>query len=188
MKLKIGIFFTLLSLFISSNASELKTEKVRYKYTRVKQDRFYEDELHRENNFYNSATPSTNPNFVDYKVRDHQTLMLIAYELYSDFKKWRLIAKDNELTGSESLRKGLTLKIRKPLNPRVYPKGLPYIIRHKDTLGKISKKVYGKSRFWESIYSNNRDQIHHPDLIFAGFTLFYTKKPLIFKRHLATSQ
>ena len=43
-------------------------------------------------------------------------------------------------------------------------KGMPVI---------ISKKKYGTPVRWKSIWDNNKPMIKDPNLIFAGFTLYY---------------
>lgn len=139
---------------------------------------FFEREDHNENIVLRSIAGNSEE-FVYYEVQKHDTLMLIAFELYSSYSKWRDIFKDNAtaLNGSTDLSKVRNLRIRKPLNPRVYPKGLPYRIKKDDSLSKISRDVYGRMKYWPVIYENNRDQIPNPDLIFAGFLLFYPKSP-----------
>jgi len=51
--------------------------------------------------------------------------------------------------------------------------GNPYLIKSGDSLSLISKKVYGDWREWPAIHKNNPKQIRDPNLIFAGFTLYY---------------
>ncbi|PIP94727.1 MAG: hypothetical protein COW78_09545 [Bdellovibrio sp. CG22_combo_CG10-13_8_21_14_all_39_27] len=51
--------------------------------------------------------------------------------------------------------------------------GNPYLIKSGDSLSLISKKVYGDWREWPAIHKNNPQQIRDPNLIFAGFTLYY---------------
>jgi hypothetical protein len=113
--------------------------------------------------------------FVNYKANGHETLILIAYEFYSDYRKWKDISKDNEdiFAGDLTLKKDMIIKLRKPLNPSSSPKGRPYIIRKDETLSIISAKVYGDEDLWPAIYKNNREQIRFPNLIFPGFTIFY---------------
>ena len=42
-----------------------------------------------------------------------------------------------------------------------------------ETLGTISNKHYGVTKRWKDLYENNRPMIKDPNLIFAGFTLYY---------------
>lgn len=105
--------------------------------------------------------------------------MKLAFEFYSDFKRWKEIAKLNPGKYGEdfALKVGTRIRLKKPLKPASYPKGLPYLIKEDDCLSKISKKVYGRGFYWPTIYKNNPDQIKDPHQIFAGFTLFYPKTP-----------
>ena len=53
------------------------------------------------------------------------------------------------------------------------PNGTPYMVKTGDTLQIISMDKYGTTRKWKSIYENNRPLIRNPNLIFAGFTIYY---------------
>lgn len=112
---------------------------------------------------------------LEYQTKKNDTLMLIAFNIYGDYRKWREIAHLNEevLGGSYDLSHRPILKYRKPIRPYVPPMGEPYLIKRGDSLSFISKKVYGNWREWPAIYKNNSQQIRDPNLIFAGFTLYY---------------
>lgn len=189
---RIGIIFKTL-LFLSGtisyvNANEVVDLEPEYKVTKVKINPFFEDDIHLDNiRLQNIEADKMNPEFVYYTVQDNETLMLIAFELYSDFKAWRQIYKDNKnlLKGSDNIKTNMKLKLRTPLRPREYPRGLPYLIKPRDTLGKISNKIYGEKKFWKAIFNNNKDQIRNPDLIFAGFTLFYSRTPSLMSDQVA---
>lgn len=144
-----------------------------------------------ENTEYYNELPITDHNeeFVVYEVQSNETLMHVAFNLYSSIGKWRKIRKDNiKLLGkSVQLTPGMKLKIRKPLNIFQYPKGHPYLIRDGDTLTKISNKVYGVRQFWRQIYLNNTQLIKDPDLIFAGFTIFYPPMDRPKKKYLTST-
>lgn len=121
----------------------------------------------------------------EYQAKKGDTLMLIAFSIYGDIKRWREIyALNEELIGSANgfydLSHRPILRYRKPLTPYIPPSGNPYLIKGGDSLSLISKKVYGNWREWLTIYQNNPSQISNPDLIFAGFTLYYPalKKPV----------
>ena len=43
-----------------------------------------------------------------------------------------------------------------------------YTIEHGDTLSSISKRFYGKAKFWSQIFDANRDVIDNADRIFPG--------------------
>ena len=103
-----------------------------------------------------------------------ETLMLMAFNIYGDYTKWKLIRDLNPGVDINNLRAGQKIKYQVPNRPFTWsPNGQPYLIKRGDTLGKISRSKYGTSKKWRSIYENNRPMIKNPDLIFAGFTLYY---------------
>lgn len=112
-----------------------------------------------------------------YKVKESsETLMLIAFELYGDFKYWKSLASLNSdvLDPPYALRKGLNLKYYEPKTNFVYrPDGLPFLIKRGHSLSKISDIVYENWRRWPEIHENNLPLIHDPNKIYAGFTLYY---------------
>ena len=52
-------------------------------------------------------------------------------------------------------------------------RGLPYLIKEGDSLASISLDKYETLNKWRYIYNNNKPLIKDPNLIFAGFTLYY---------------
>ena len=46
-----------------------------------------------------------------------------------------------------------------------------YTIEKGDTLSAVSKRFYGKAKFWRQIFEANRDTIEDPDRIFPGQTI-----------------
>lgn len=122
-------------------------------------------------------------NIHDYEVQPHDTLMLISYKLLGDFRFWRLLEDWNpELQGqTDKLLPGSIIKYdisyKKDLTQ---PAGLPYLILIGDNLGKVSHKVYDDSGArWRHLYENNRPLIYDPNIIFAGFTLYYQPLELL---------
>ena len=118
-------------------------------------------------------------NMGNYTVENGETLMWIAFKIYGDYSKWRSIANLNpgKLGPGGSVNPGTILKYYAPSSEfRWKPKGMPYLIRLGDTLGKISGNVYGTRAKWKHIWHNNRPMIKDPNLIFAGFTLYYLSK------------
>lgn len=111
-----------------------------------------------------------------YTVKKNETLMLIAFKLYGDYSRWR------ELAGLNSSRLGNGHKVYAGTKIRYYKEGAgfrlnangePYLIKQRDTLSKISNKVYGTFNRWKSIWHNNRPLIKDPNKIYAGFTIYY---------------
>lgn len=116
-------------------------------------------------------------NIHNYEVQPQDTLMLISYKLLGDFRFWRLIEDWNpELQGmSNNLMPGTIIKYDISYKKDfVQPSGLPYLILSGDTLGKVSHKVYeDRGARWRHLYENNRPLIYDPNVIFAGFTIYY---------------
>ncbi len=46
-----------------------------------------------------------------------------------------------------------------------------YTVEKGDNLSSISKRFYGKSKYWKQIFEANRDTIENPDLIYPGQTI-----------------
>lgn len=46
-----------------------------------------------------------------------------------------------------------------------------YTVERGDNLSSISKRFYGKSKYWKQIFDANRDTIENPDLIYPGQTI-----------------
>lgn len=115
--------------------------------------------------------------FETYTVLEGETLMWIAFKLYGDYRDWRKLKKWNKniLDYQDLPEIGAKLKYQ-PLQTASNwrAQGNPYLVLRGDTLFKVSKKVYeGQGLLWKSIWANNQVQIRDPNLIFAGFTLFY---------------
>ncbi len=112
-----------------------------------------------------------------YRVQRGETLMQIAFKLYGDISKWKEIKNLNsgKLSNNSSLKTNTELKYRAPSTPFVWnPAGTAYLIKTADTLGTISTTVYGTKKKWKSLWENNKPLIKNPNVIYAGFTLYYT--------------
>lgn len=116
--------------------------------------------------------------FLYYTAAPGETLMLLAFKFYSDHRQWKKIfkANSNELDGLPDITKFVELRLPKPLKQFQEPNGMPYLIKPGDSLSLISRKVYGEMKWWQEIWKNNQEMISDPNLIFAGFTLFYQDK------------
>lgn len=126
----------------------------------------------------NQKLPERAEELLEYKTKKNETLMLIAFKIYGDYRMWRELASLNKdvLGGNYDLSQRPILKYQKPLKPYAPPMGNPYLIKSGDSLSLISKKVYGDWREWPTIHKNNPQQIRDPNLIFAGFTLYYPSR------------
>ena len=112
----------------------------------------------------------------NYKVQRGETLMQIAFKLYGDTSKWKEIKNMNSdrISNNTSLQTNTQLKYRAPDSPFVWnPSGKPYIIKSGETLGTISSSVYSTPTKWKDIWENNKPLIKNPNVIYAGFTVYY---------------
>jgi nucleoid-associated protein YgaU len=117
-----------------------------------------------------------------YKFQKGDTLMMVAFKIYGDYRKWKEIRNLNK--DKKKIVAGTELKYYVPEQKFGWkPDGNPYLVKTGDTLGIISKDKYGTVSKWKSIYENNRPLIRNPNLIFAGFTIYY--KPV---RNLASEK
>lgn len=111
----------------------------------------------------------------DYIVEKGDTLMLLAFKFYGDYSKWREIKNTNpQLSSDPNLTIGDRLQIQMPevaFNWR--PDGEPYLIRRNDTLQIISTNLYDTTKKWKHLYEHNKPLIKDPNIIFAGFTIYY---------------
>ncbi|MCM2277608.1 MAG: LysM peptidoglycan-binding domain-containing protein [Oligoflexia bacterium] len=115
-----------------------------------------------------------------YTVQQGDTLMRIAFETYGDLFKWRQIydANRDKIQDPNSVPPGTVLMLEKPDSPvQISRNGERYLIKRGDTLGSISEDVYGTKTKWKRIWENNRELIRDPNMIFAGFYLYYTMTP-----------
>lgn len=113
--------------------------------------------------------------YLDYQVKKSETLMLIAFNIYGDYRLWRVLysLNKNVIGDNFDLSHLPIIRYKRPVRAYTPPQGNPYLIKSGDSLSLISKKVYGNWREWPELHKNNLDQIRDPNLIFAGFTIFY---------------
>jgi nucleoid-associated protein YgaU len=111
-----------------------------------------------------------------YTVQKNETLMMIAFKIYGDYRRWKEIANINtgSLNGNSTVKSGMVLNYIAPSEEFVWnPQGNPYLIKTGDTLGTISKQVYTTKSKWKLLWENNRPLIKDPNKIYAGFTIYY---------------
>jgi nucleoid-associated protein YgaU len=111
-----------------------------------------------------------------YTVQKNETLMMIAFKIYGDYRRWKEIANVNtgSLKGNSTVKSGMVLNYIAPAEEFVWnPQGNPYLIKTGDTLGSISKEVYTTTTKWKLLWENNRPLIKDPNKIYAGFTIYY---------------
>ncbi len=110
----------------------------------------------------------------EYVVEKGDTLLLISFKVYGDYRKWRQIIAENPGVSQHNLSVDSKLKYTLPNSPFEWNKnGTAHLILKGETLGTISNEHYGTIKRWKEIYENNRPMILDPNLIFAGFTLYY---------------
>lgn len=118
-----------------------------------------------------SASPQISENSSGrYTVESGDTLMYVAFKVWGDYSRWRELARSNNTSGG--LKKGMIIHYT-PNGFSWAPKGNPHLIKTGETLGLISSQHYNSQRRWKDIWDNNRQMIRDPNLIFAGFTLYY---------------
>ena len=122
---------------------------------------------------FESSAPTGDESF--YTVEKGDTFMLIAYKLYGDYSQWKSIQNLNpEISPAEGLKEGTQIKIIQPTEAFSWQKqGNPYLIKRNDTLRKISYSIYNTASYWDHLYEHNKPLIKDPNIIFAGFTIFY---------------
>ncbi len=107
-----------------------------------------------------------------YKVQKGDTMMMVAFKIYGDYRKWKDLKAWNK--DVKKVKEGVELRYQVPDSKFGWmPSGLPYLVKTGDTLQIVSMDKYGTTRKWKSIYNNNRPLIRDPNLIFAGFTIYY---------------
>lgn len=128
-----------------------------------------------------AATPEPEPQATlsssDYTVQVGDTLMKIAFETYGDLYQWKKIYEENKekISNPNAITPGIVLKLESPSTAvSIDRNGDKYLIKRGDTLGTISEDVYGTKTKWRKIFENNKQLIHDPNRIFAGFYLYYT--------------
>lgn len=109
-----------------------------------------------------------------YHVQKGDTLMMVAFKIYGDYRKWKELKEWNKEKLTMKMGAGDVLRYYAPKQSFGWqPNGLPHMVKTGDSLGSISMEKYGTSRKWKNIYENNRPLIRDPNLIFAGFTIYY---------------
>ncbi len=124
-----------------------------------------------------AAVPGAEPGSIQYyTVKKNETLMLVSFNVFGDYRQWKQLVKWNGdvLKADNNLSTGMKLKYYAPAKQFAWEhKGNPYLIASGDTLGRISNKVYQTPAKWRILWENNKPLIRNPNLIFAGFTLYY---------------
>lgn len=121
-------------------------------------------------------SPAGSGQFESVTVQSGDTLMRIAFETYGDLYRWKSIldANKDRITDPSRIPAGTVLKVERPAtHVAIERNGEKYLIKNGDTLGTISNDVYGTRSKWKTLWENNKQMIHDPNRIFAGFYLYY---------------
>ena len=111
-------------------------------------------------------------NMEKYQMQKGDTLMMVAFKIYGDYRKWKDLKKWNPRVNN--FKMGTDISYYVPEKSFGWlPSGEPYLVKTGDTLQVISMEKYGTTRKWKRIYKHNEPLIRNPNLIFAGFTLYY---------------
>ncbi len=123
----------------------------------------------------NQPSSHSNDGTISYVVKGDDTLMKISFEVFGNAFRWReiLSANKEKIGDYNNVPRGTVLTIHLNNVVAVSKNGDPYLIVRRDTLAKISSKLYGTPKHWWDLWDNNRELIHNPNRIFAGFTLYY---------------
>lgn len=151
--------------FKVAEKAEVKEVKIETPLTPLMLDNREEDE---------PAFAEFSEEFQSYQVQSGDTLMMIGFKLFGDYRKWKELKEWNHLSSME-LRKGMMIKYRPMLNDKFVwrPTGEAHLVKKGEYLGSISYDKYGTSRRWKEIFDNNRPLLRNPNLVFAGFTIYY---------------
>ncbi len=165
----------------TSNTDLNKTNSNLTTNENINQDSTAQVKINTRNNEPNKISrkiANTNENKNEYKVKKGDTLMKIAFEKYGDIFKWKELYElnKNKINNLSQLKAGTILNLNGEDFILIEKNGEPYLIRRRDTLLRISNKVYGTPVHWKSIWQNNRQLIHDPNKIYAGFTIYYIPK------------
>jgi nucleoid-associated protein YgaU len=124
---------------------------------------------------HNSKRKTLADGEIKYVVKANDTLMKVAFEVFGNVYRWREIYEQNQkkIGKFNSLTRGTVLNIHRAGAIAAAKNGDPYLIKPRDTLWKISDNVYGTPWKWSKLWNNNRELIHDPNHIYAGFYLYY---------------
>jgi nucleoid-associated protein YgaU len=139
-----------------------------------------------------AAAASPDPQFVDYSVREGDSMWTIADRWLGDPSRWGLIADANPTIDPERLRVGQKVRIPTKSNatgpilnaparltaadrpqPAAGPgKATYYTVRSGDTLSRIAQLKYSDAAKWRAIYDANQGAIgFDPDRLEVGMRL-----------------
>lgn len=130
---------------------------------------------HKRSEVIAANRPAVSTDGVHYQVKQGDTLMKIAFDNYGDLYRWKEIyeANKSKISDPSHVPPGTQLTLNGAGMVQIQRSGEQYLIKHGDTLGTISKDVYGTNTKWKKLWENNRQLIKDPSKIYAGFYLYY---------------
>ena len=116
-----------------------------------------------------------------YIVEKGDTLGKISQKIFGSPKHWQEMATLSGLTNPKRIYPGDVVYYTLDDSAVAFAKAYDAVQRAEeqvkpgDTLASISKRVYGESSGWRSIWRHN-DNIENPDVVQSGSTVFYVPK------------
>ena len=116
-----------------------------------------------------------------YIVEKGDTLAKISQKIFGSPKHWQEMATLSGLTNPKRIYPGDVVYYTLDDSAVAFAKAYDAVQRAEeqvkpgDTLASISKRVYGESSGWRSIWRHN-DNIENPDVVQSGSTVFYVPK------------
>lgn len=115
---------------------------------------------------------------VPYIVQSGDTLGKISNRIYGTPARWRELANLTGLENPNHIYPGDVVYFQ--LTAEAVPFATAYVnatrqetkVQPGDTLASISKRAYGSSKYWKSIWRQN-DQINNPDQLEVGQVVYY---------------
>ncbi len=126
--------------------------------------------------------PPTNQGvLMPYYVQDGDNLIKIAKKIYGDRKLWKKISEINNLIDPHKIYAGDVIYYEANEQSKLFAQtyeGAPkakIIVKKGDTLTKISKVIYGKTKDWRVLWKEN-PHILNPDKIKEGVEIYFRSK------------
>ncbi len=115
-------------------------------------------------------------------VKQGESLSKISKMYYGKYRFWRGLASVNSITNPNVIYPGQRIQMVEAGETAAMDSGSSnyesgnYVVRTGDTLGTISKNVYGSSRYWKALYYKNKSELSNPDMIYKGQSLSVVPK------------
>jgi len=137
------------------------------------------------------SNPTPAPTERSYTIQEGDTFSLIAQDFYGEEKHWVAIAQANPLVDPKRLKVGQVIKLPDLAEfdrqrdaqlagvQRAVSGGASktVTVQAGDVLSRISRRVYGSSAYWPTIYAANRGKLASPDDLQVGMVLVIPPKP-----------